>query len=205
MLTLHIHVESVYKKASGGTKRVALKSTLDGPWGDNHDRSLELFKNQLAAGTKLPYRKDGYDICLFKRASDKHWAAILSKVPENQRRRKLEYQEHRPLSFLSSAFTGASGNWSVPGQVRSNFHGKEGFAIVESMCRLDYIICSRTVSIFTDHANLVYIFDPYGRNTGIARHTASNLMRCALKMRAFRYIIEHVAGECNVWADILTS
>lgn len=72
------------------------------------------------------------------------------------------------------------------------------------MCRLDYIICGRTVSIFTDHANLVYLFDPYGRNPGIARHTASKLMRWALKLSVFRYVIEHVPGERNVWADMLT-
>ncbi len=53
-------------------------------------------------------------------------------------------------------------------------------------------------------SNLVYLFDPYGRNPGIARHTASKLMRWAIKLSAFRYVIEHVPGERNVWADMLT-
>eukprot|EP00171_Calliarthron_tuberculosum_P005938 IDg5938t1 len=59
---------------------------------------------------------------------------------------------------------------------------KEGFAIVGSMTRLDYLVLGRVVSIFTDHANLVYLYDTYGRNPGIARYTASKLMRWALKL-----------------------
>lgn len=58
--------------------------------------------------------------------------------------------------------------------------------------------------MFTDHANLVYIFDPYGRNPGKPRHTASKFMRWALKLSSFRYIIEQVAGDRNVWADMLS-
>lgn len=57
--------------------------------------------------------------------------------------------------FLSGTFKGPSANWSVP--------EKEGFAIVEAMCRLDYLVTGHVVSNFTDHANLVYIYDSYGR------------------------------------------
>ncbi len=80
---------------------------------------------------------------------------------------------------------------------------KEGFAIVEAMCRMDYIVSGHVISIFTDHANLVYLFDPYGRHPGISRHTASKLMRWAIKLSAFRYVIEHVPDERNGWADML--
>lgn len=117
-------------------------------------------------------------------------------MPSDQRRLPIEEQAHEPLCFLSSAFTKASLNWSVP--------EKEGFAIVQSMCRLDDIICGRTLPIFTDHANEVYRIDPCGRNSGIARHIATKLMRWALKRSAFRYVIEHVSGQRNVWADMLT-
>eukprot|EP00737_Agarophyton_chilense_P004166 gb/GEZJ01005113.1/.p1 GENE.gb/GEZJ01005113.1/~~gb/GEZJ01005113.1/.p1 ORF type:complete len:487 (-),score=31.61 gb/GEZJ01005113.1/:1533-2993(-) len=72
------------------------------------------------------------------------------------------------------------------------------------MCRMDYLTAGRTTSIFTDHANLVYIYDPYGQNPGIVRHTANKLMRWALKLSAFWHMIEHVSGEKNVWADMLT-
>ncbi len=38
---------------------------------------------------------------------------------------------------------------------------------MEAICRLDYLVMGHMVSIFTDHANLVYLSDPYGRNPGI--------------------------------------
>lgn len=193
---LHNLMEYVYRRAGGRKKRSVKKISLHGQWGAEHDAAFATIIQQLSAATKLSHPKSGYDICLFTDASDNYWASILTQVPSDQRRRPIEEQEHEPLCFLSSAFTKASLNWSVP--------EKEGFAIVQSMCRLDYIICGRTVSIYTDHANLVYLFDPYGRNPCIARHTASKLMRWALKLSAFRYVIEHVTGERNVWADMLT-
>ena len=97
---------------------------------------------------------------------------------------------------MSGAFTAGSEGWSVP--------EKEGYAIVESMCRADYLISQKTVAIYTDHANLAYIYDPYGHNPGVPKHKANKLMRWALKLYSFRYVIEHISGEDNVWADMLS-
>lgn len=58
--------------------------------------------------------------------------------------------------------------------------------------------------MFTDHAFLVYLFDPYDRNPGMSRHTASNLMRWATKLSTFRYAVQNLPGEGNVWVDMLT-
>lgn len=81
---------------------------------------------------------------------------------------------------------------------------KEAFAVVESMTRLHYLTAAQEVSLFTDHSNLIYIFDPYDNNPGIGRHVANKLMRWALKLSSYRYVIEHRPGSRNVWADILT-
>jgi len=61
-----------------------------------------------------------------------------------------------------------------------------------------------TVHIWTDHANLTYIFDPFGRNPGINRQVANKLLRWALKLCGHRYVIEFLSGSRNVWADLLT-
>jgi hypothetical protein len=66
------------------------------------------------------------------------------------------------------------------------------------------LVAGRELSLFTDHANLIYIFDPTGQNPGIQRHTASKLMRWALRLSGYRYTIEHLAGGRNLWADLLT-
>lgn len=68
--------------------------------------------------------------------------------------------------------------WSMP--------EKEGYAVVEGMSRLDYLVSDRTVTIFIYHANLVYMYNSYGSNPGIAQHTASKLKRRDLKLSGYR-------------------
>lgn len=193
---LHHLLEDAYRKCGKRKKQAVRKIRIDSSWGAIHDQAFDTVKQQLTAATKLSYPKPDYTTCLFTDASESHWSAIMTQVPNTERRLEIEEQNHEPLCFLSGAFTGSKANWSMP--------EKEGFAIVEAMCRLDYLTCGRCVSIFTDHANLIYMYDPYGRNPGMSRHTASKLMRWALKLSAFRYVVEHIPGERNVWADMLT-
>lgn len=110
--------------------------------------------------------------------------------------REVEDQEHEPLAFLSGKFSGHSERWSMV--------KKEEFAIVEAFSKLDHFYTARKVHVFTDHSNLVYIFNPFGHNPGISRHVAHKLMRWAIMLSAYRYVIEHVPGERIVWTDILS-
>ncbi len=194
---LHTLMEDAYSKAGGKrTKRSIRNLSITADWGATHDVAFTAIIKQLAAAVKLSYPKSDFELCLFTDASDTHWSGILTQVERNQRNNKIDEQHHEPLCFLSGAFKGSSRNWSTP--------EKEGFAIVESMCRIDYLVMGREVSIYTDHANLVQLYDPYGKHPGIPRHTATKLMRWAIKLSAFRYVVEHLPGERNVWADMLT-
>jgi Integrase zinc binding domain len=58
--------------------------------------------------------------------------------------------------------------------------------------------------LFTDHRNLVYIFNPLSIDQSLARHTVAKLQRWALKLSVFKYTIEHISGELNLRADILS-
>jgi len=193
---LHNLMESCYAVAKKRTKRAVRNISLTKLWGADHDSAFQQIKSFLAQSLKLAHPKQGYVTCLFSDASDTHWSSVLTQVPEQEMDRCVEDQNHEPLSFLSGAFSGASANWSIV--------EKEAFSIVESMTRLEYLIAGKEVSLFTDHANLTYIFDPVGQNPGIARHTANKLMRWALRLSGYRYVIEHLPGDRNVWADILT-
>lgn len=128
--------------------------------------------------------------------SDTHWAAIITQVPMENRQNPVEDQRQEPLCFPSGAFKGSSFNCSVP--------KKKRFGIVEAICYLDYLISGHFVSVFTGHAKLVYLYDPYGRILGIARQTERNLTRWAINLSKLRYDIYHVTGELNMWADMLT-
>jgi hypothetical protein len=59
-------------------------------------------------------------------------------------------------------------------------------------------------SLFCDHRNLQYIFDPLTSNPGLARHSASKLIRWALMTSVFGYTIEFLPGDSNAWADLMT-
>ena len=55
-----------------------------------------------------------------------------------------------------------------------------------------------------DHRNLTYIFNPAGTVASIAKPQADRLERWAMFLRCFTYKVRHIAGEVNVWADMLS-
>lgn len=59
-------------------------------------------------------------------------------------------------------------------------------------------------SFFTDHTNLLYIFNPYGSKPGICSHTTSKRILWALNFSSYRYVIGHVKGEDNIWTELMT-
>ena len=59
-------------------------------------------------------------------------------------------------------------------------------------------------AIYIDHRNLQYIYNPAGRGGVVLKPTADRLERWALYLRSFEYTIENIAGEDNVWADLLS-
>jgi RNase H-like domain found in reverse transcriptase len=108
----------------------------------------------------------------------------------------MEEQDHQPLAFLSGQFKGVQLRWTVP--------EKEGFAIVDTVTRLDYLLLSHDeFSILSDHLNLTYIYNPLSADSTLARHVVHKLQRWALKMSVFSCRMEHVMGELNYWTDFM--
>ena len=99
---------------------------------------------------------------------------MLSQVKREEISLWVDEKEHEPLAFLSGLFSGNAANWSTV--------EKEGFAVVESMHRLDNITAMEEILIFTNHSNLQHIFNPYGRNHGIRKQVAHKLFRWELKL-----------------------
>lgn len=64
---------------------------------------------------------------------------------------EVEDMSHEPLGFLSGYFRGSQLRWATV--------DKEGYAIISTFRRLEYLLWSG-VHIHTDHRNLAYIFDP---------------------------------------------
>ncbi|KAE9040561.1 hypothetical protein PR001_g7013 [Phytophthora rubi] len=125
------------------------------------------------------------------------WGAVVTQLEPNEVKLSLEEQHHRPAAFLSGRFVGAA--------ARCPTIEKEAFAIIESTRRIENLLLRTKGSrLFTDHRNLVYIFDPYATDCAMTRYQADKLQRWAMPLLAFRYVIEHVPGEVNAWGDLLS-
>jgi hypothetical protein len=71
--------------------------------------------------------------------------------------------------------------------------------------KVDYLLLSHDeFSILSDHLNLTYIYNPLWAHHTLARHVLHKLQRWALKMSVFSNRMEHVMGELNYWADLMT-
>eukprot|EP00171_Calliarthron_tuberculosum_P015922 IDg15922t1 len=55
-----------------------------------------------------------------------------------------------------------------------------------------------------DHKNMLYMLSPTRFQANVARHVVHKVQRWAFRLAEFNFTIEHIAGDKNVWADILT-
>lgn len=152
-------------------------------------------KDLVAKATYQAHPDEDAEFCVCTDASSEGWAAVLFQVKGFKEATGLEDQECEPLSFLGGIFRGSSYGWSIA--------EKEAFPIVEAVERWSYLLIRpKGFRIFCDHRNLTYIFDT--SDSLMKLPTSHKLQRWALKLSAYRYVIEHIAGEKNVWADMLT-
>lgn len=66
------------------------------------------------------------------------------------------------------------------------------------------MIAAEEVYVFTDHRNLLYVFYPQALNPDGRVHVVRKVQRWAEYLSQFSYNVEHVAGEENWMADLLT-
>lgn len=145
----------------------------------------------------LAHPKPDWDVVLVADASLDHWGSVLTQLPLEDANKPLAEQRHQPLAFLSGHFRGSSHRWPTI--------EKEAFALMESCKRLEYLLMRpRGFRLYTDHRNLVYIFNPYGFDSNMQRYQADKLQRWAMALTCFQYEIEHIRGEDNVWGDLLS-
>jgi RNase H-like domain found in reverse transcriptase len=82
---------------------------------------------------------------------------------------------------------------------------KEGFAIVDTVTKVDYLLLSHDeFSILSGHLNLTYIYNPLSGDPTLARHVVHKLQCWALKMSVFAFRMEHVISELNYWTVFMT-
>ncbi|KAE9260888.1 hypothetical protein PR003_g34164, partial [Phytophthora rubi] len=128
---------------------------VDAGWSESDTACLNAVRGALVNMVPLAHPSQTAEVCLYADASQDYWGAVVTQIDPSELQLPLEKQNHRPLAFLSGRFAGASSRWATI--------EKEAFAIVESTRRLEYLLLRpRGFHLYTDHRNLVYMFDPYG-------------------------------------------
>ena len=121
---------------------------------------------------------------------------VITQVPLQDLHLVVKEQAHEPLAFCSGAFKNSSANWSVP--------EKEAYPIQYADRRFDYLLCTgkHPFLIFTDHRNLVFMYNPESVSVFLNRHSVDKVHRWRLHLDGKPYVIESISGDENVWADI---
>lgn len=190
-------LETAAKRAVSRKKRTLNRVPLEDLWEERHAVAFDGLKTALSKITPLAHPQADATVCVFTDASLDHWRAAATQLDSEDESRPITDQTHKPLAFLSGSFSGSSARWPIV--------EKEAFAIVETCKRLDYLLLrEKGFSIFTDHRNLVYIFDPRATDANMARFQADKLQRWSVTMMMFRYVIYHISGDDNVWGDLLS-
>ena len=191
-------LEEAYAKSGKRTKKSINKIALSMlSWGPTHEATFRKLQDSLRSAVTLAYPDPDKMICIFTDASDRYWSGVVTQCDPEDLNLPIGEQNHVPLAFLGSAFKGASLNWST--------FEKEAFAIFQTFEKLDYMLMGhKHTHVFTDHRNLLFVFAPLSMEPSLGRHIVSKVQRWALYLSRFHYAIEHIAGDENVFADILT-
>ncbi|KAE9000966.1 hypothetical protein PR001_g18645 [Phytophthora rubi] len=156
--------------------------------------AFDKVKEMFATSATLDFPDDSATTCLFSDASDTGWALIVTQVANFDPKRPATEQQHRLLHCMSGSFTGSQLNWTVT--------EKEALPIVIACEKLDYLLLRpKPFRMYCDHRNLIHMFAPH---QSVKKHVKGKLLRWSMKLMNFRYVVEHVPGSENVWADMIS-
>jgi len=149
-------------------KRIVLS---DVGWDQSHHTAFFSLIDAIRNATTLAFPNPDLIPCLFTDASLSFWSIIITQIPEEYLSRPFAEQRHQPLAFSSGEFKGASLRWSIP--------EKEAFPIYRAVMSFAYLLCfdKHPFHIYTDHKNLVFLFNPNSFNLHFKRHTLDRINR----------------------------
>jgi hypothetical protein len=169
---LQAALAKVFEGKSRRTKKSAAAVSLLHLWGSKEQAAFKDLQAAIMDSMTLAFSVPDKMICVLTDAADRFYAGLVTQ------------------RFLSGEFKGAQLRWTVP--------EKEGFAIVDTVTNVDYLLLSHDkFSILSDRLNLTYIYNPLSADPTLARHVVHKLQRWELKMSVFSYRMEHVMGELN--------
>ena len=191
-------LEEAYTKSGSRTKKSIQKIQLSSlTWGPEHEAVFRNFQDEIKNLAKLAHRDPKKAICVYTDASDAYRAGVVTQCEADELDKNVENQKHEPLAFLGSEFKGSEEWWTT--------FEKEAYAIYQVFKKLDYLLLTEEeIHLYTDHRNLLFIFNPLALDQTLGRHVINEVQRWGLYLSKYSYIIEHVEGEKIVMPDIMT-
>ena len=193
-----INAGFVYAKSTSRKKTVLTNVKLSAlGWNEDHARAYEDCKRALASQVALAYPDPERALCLYTDASDLHWGGLITQVPFDSLSLPPAQQPHQLLACVSGSFQDSARHWPII--------EKEAFPIIELISRFHHLFAHPAgFRIYSDHRNLMYLFDPFSFNPKLNKATEAKITRWRLAITGYLYTIEHIAGEENIWADLLS-
>jgi RNase H-like domain found in reverse transcriptase len=136
-----------FEAKSRRTKKSAAAVSLLHLWGPEKQAAFKDLQAAIMESITLAFQDPNNRICVITNASDLFYAGLVTQVHEEQLDLPMKEKYYQPLAFLSVEFKGTQLRWTVP--------EKEGFAIVDTATKVDYLFLSHDeFSILSGHFNL---------------------------------------------------
>ena len=194
---LQKYFQRVYERAEKIMKQAVSRVKLQNlGWGAPEVSAFESSKAALAKQVTLSHRDPLRRLCVYTDASDEVWSGIVTQVPYQDLDKPRKDQNHEPLAFLSSRFDSTQLGWATM--------EKEAFAVLATLGRMHWIVATpEGFDLYTDHNNLIFLFDPLFVVADLSQGTLRKVLRWAVKLSMYNYTCFHIKGLDNVWADLL--
>jgi hypothetical protein len=194
-----LHTEAV-KKVGAKSHQLQAYQITPTKWTKELDESFRALKELIVNRTKLAHRDPNLKLVVMTDASSTGWAAAVFQVSPSVLEQKpiQEIDCLQPLAFCG-------GTWNGPEKFYPTIE-QEGLAIILTFRRLFWLLDDGSeILLLSDNKNLIYIFDPdspYVRDKPSPGY--GRLVRWAEEINHHRYVIQHIPGEVNHFADILS-
>ncbi|KAG3134493.1 hypothetical protein PC116_g18963 [Phytophthora cactorum] len=174
-------------------RRKAHLSGVTLEWTGEESGAYRDMLEMIERSCKLVFPDMGATVCLFSDASPTGYALVLTQVCHWQESVPVEQQQCELLICHGGLLKGAQKNRFIV--------EKAGYPFVKACKDLDNMLAREEgFHVYWNHSNLNKIFAP---DREVNHHVKARLQHRALTLGGCRYIIHHIAGESNLWADFI--
>ncbi|OWZ10056.1 hypothetical protein PHMEG_00017147 [Phytophthora megakarya] len=175
-------MEKTYERVGG---RKNFKREQLSWWSDDEAACVQRCKYALQNVLLLAHPDPEKLLTVYTDASDEHWGTVITQIAQSHATPPVSEQEHEPFMITKV--------------------GYNTYAMVETFRRADYLLHRLDgIALFTDHRNLCYIVDPHSVSSSVPKYRTDKLHRWALLLMRYQYEIHDIAGDENVWTDLLS-